>query len=358
MFLENIKIYKVSDKPFDLCTPNMYFYHFAANYLYLMPLITSKFRVNGLFKNTHFSTIYSAKIRYVRGIRQERERVTLPDGDFLDIDWSYTLSRKRTQHVAFLFHGLDGNAQRTYMLAMAKLLNQNGYDVASINFRGCSGSDNLLYRSYHSGETGDMRFIIKMIAERDTYTSIFLYGISLGGNVLLKYAGEKKEIPSQVKAIVAVGVPADLKASLEQLNNSENWVYRTSFLLSLKKKFRKKMVKFPELMTSEIYNRIKTLKDFDNAYTAPAHGFKDALDYYEKASSFDFLPEIEIPTLILNAKNDSFLQGNCYPYDYASSSKHLFLETPDYGGHVGFYKRGNFYYNEERTLDFFTEKSS
>ena len=329
-----------------------------------MPLITSGFRANGLFKNTHFSTIYSAKIRQVKDVHQERERIDLPDGDFLDIDWSYPLSRtclagrqERTKNVALLFHGLEGNAQRTYMLAMGKLLNQNGYDVAAINFRGCSGGDNRLYRSYHSGETSDMRFVINRIAQKDLYTNIFLYGVSLGGNALLKYAGEKKEIPAQVKAIATVGVPVDLKASLEQLNHKENWVYRTSFLVDLRSKYRRKMEKFPEEMTPEIYRTIKTLKDFDDAYTAPAHGFKNALDYYEKASSFRWLPEITIPTLILNAKNDSFLHGHCYPNTHASSSKHLFLETPEHGGHVGFYKTGDFYYSELRALDFFTEKT-
>ena len=241
------------------------------------------------------------------------------------------------------------------MLAMAKLLTQKGYDVASVNFRGCSGSDNRLYRSYHSGETDDIRFVIQRITERDIYTNIFLYGVSLGGNALLKYAGEKKDIPSQVKAMATVGVPVDLKASLEQLNHKENWVYRTSFLVDLRSKYRKKMVKFPEEMTLEIYRTIKTLKDFDDVYTAPAHGFKNALDYYEKASSFEFLPEIRIPTFILNAKNDSFLHGHCYPHDYATSSKSLFLEIPEHGGHVGFYKSGDFYYSELRAFDFFTE---
>ena len=323
-----------------------------------MPLISSDFKANGLFKNAHFSTIYSAKIRKVKGVRQERERITLPDGDFIDIDWSYTLSRKRTKNVALLFHGLEGDAQRTYMLAMAKLLNQNDYDVAAVNFRGCSGSDNVLYRSYHSGETEDIRFIIQHIAERDVYENLFLYGVSLGGNALLKYAGEKQQIPSQVKAIATIGVPADLKASLEQLNLRENWVYRTSFLLDLRGKYRKKMQKYPEVMTPEIYRTINSLKDFDDLYTAPAHGFKDALDYYEKASSFEFLPKIEIPTLMLSAKNDSFLHGDCYPFAYAEASSKLFLETPTHGGHVGFYKPGAFYYSELRTLDFFTEKTA
>lgn len=327
-----------------------------------MPILSSEFRANGLFKNTHFSTIYAAKIRQVRGVHQDRERIELPDGDFLDVDWSYSLlpagaagSRKQTQNVALLFHGLEGNAQRTYMLAMAKLLTQHGYDVAAVNFRGCSGSDNRLYRSYHSGETDDIRFVIQNIAARDSYTRIFLYGVSLGGNALLKYAGEKKEIPTQVKAIATVGVPVDLKASLEQLNYIENWVYRTSFLLDLKSKYRKKMLKFPEKMTPEIYRTIKTLKDFDDVYTAPAHGFKNALDYYEKASSYEFLPEITIPTLILNAKNDSFLHGHCYPDTYATHSECLFLEKPKNGGHVGFYKPGDFYYSELRCLDFFRE---
>ena len=127
-----------------------------------MPHISSPYKTQGLFKNTHFSTIYSAKLRRVIGVTQERERIELPDGDFLDIDWSYSLSQKVT-NVALLFHGLEGNAQRTYMLGMAKLLNQNGYDVAAVNFRGCSGEQNRLYRSYHSGETEDMRFVINHI---------------------------------------------------------------------------------------------------------------------------------------------------------------------------------------------------
>lgn len=319
-----------------------------------MPLISSRFKAIGLFKDTHFSTIYSAKLRRVHGITQERARITLPDNDFLDIDWSFSLTQKATK-VAILFHGLEGNAQRTYMLGMAKLLNQQGYDVAGVNFRGCSGEQNKLYRSYHSGETEDMRFVINTINAKGTYKSMFLYGISLGGNAILKYLGEKRDIPIILKAVVAIGVPSDLKASLEQLTRKDNWVYRTSFMFDLRRKYRKKMPQFPELLTWKRYHKIKSLRDFDEFYTAPAHGFKDALDYYEQASSFQYIPEIEIPTLILNAKNDSFLHGNCYPYAFAKASKNLFLEVPEYGGHVGFYQSGDFYYNEDRALDFFEE---
>ncbi|RMB63316.1 alpha/beta fold hydrolase [Dokdonia sinensis] len=320
-----------------------------------MPLVSSTFTARGLMKNPHFSTIYSAKVRRVRGVVQERERFELPDGDFIDVDWSFPLSRKQTKKVALLFHGLEGNAQRTYMLGMAKLLNQNGYDVASVNFRGCSGIQNRRYRSYHSGETEDIRHLAKTIAERDEYQTMTLYGVSLGGNAVLKYLGEKRGIPTILKAVATVGVPTDLKASLIQLNKKENIVYRTSFLVDLRGKYKKKMKLFPDKMSWEEYKKIKSLQAFDNVYTAPAHGFEDALDYYAKSSSFNYLPEVEIPTLVLNARNDSFLHGDCFPYATAKASKNLHLETPEYGGHVGFYQTGDFYYSELRSLEFFQE---
>lgn len=335
-----------------------------------MPHISSPYTVRGLFKNAHYATIYSAKIRRIRNVIQKRERLELPDGDFIDIDWSFSLLQnptneiydlreieaiKRASKVALLFHGLEGNAQRTYMLAMAKLLIKNGYDVAAVNFRGCSGEQNRMYRSYHSGETNDIRQVVNFINANDWYQNLFLYGVSLGGNAILKYLGEKKDIPRTVRAASTIGVPADLKASLEQLNKRENWVYRTSFLFDLRKKYRKKMPQFPEQLTWERYHMIRSLKTFDDFYTAPAHGFKNALDYYEQASSFMYIPEIEIPTLILNAQNDTFLHGDCYPYAFAKASKTLFLETPKYGGHVGFYQAGEVYYSEQRTLDFFEE---
>lgn len=328
-----------------------------------MPVITSSFEATGLFRNPHFSTIYSSKVRKVRGLRQVRETIELPDGDFIDIDWSFSsiaskgdsLSRKRiptSSKIALLLHGLEGDAQRPYMRGMASLLVENGYDVAAINFRGCSGVQNRLYKSYHSGETGDLRFVVKEIARRG-YHSIGLYGVSLGGNVVLKYLGEQEEIPPQLKVASCIGVPVDLKISLEQLVKRENFIYRTSFLIHLRAKYRKKMVQFPNKMSRDEYRAIKSLKDFDDLYTAPAHGFDDALNYYAQASSYRFLEHIDIPTLVLNAKNDSFLHGNCYPITQAENSDYLHLEMPDHGGHVGFYLPGKYYYNERRTLEFF-----
>lgn len=327
-----------------------------------MPIVSSLYRARGLFKDAHFSTIYSAKVRRVRDITQHRERVTLPDGDFIDVDWSYAAPRdphKETVQpapmVVLLFHGLEGNAQRPYMTGLAKLLTRNGYHAAAINFRGCSGSKNRLYRSYHSGETEDMRFLIQQMVAAG-YEKIALYGVSLGGNAVLKYLGEQRAIPPQVVCASCIGVPSDLKASLEQLDQDKNIIYRTSFLVHLRAKYRKKMIDFPDQMNWEEYRKINSLQRFDDLYTAPAHGFKDALDYYAKASSFAYLDHITVPTLILNAKNDSFLHGDCYPIQQATDSPFLYLEMPAHGGHVGFYKAGDYYYNETRTLEFFEEK--
>lgn len=319
-----------------------------------MPIIESSYKAHGLFKNAHFCTIYSAKIRRVNNIEQHRKRITLPDGDFIDLDWSYSQKNKAPTKIALLLHGLEGDAQRPYIKGLAKLLTKNGYDVAALNFRGCSGEPNTLYRSYHSGDTGDIRYIVNLLAKKE-YTSIGLYGVSLGANALLKYLGERDAIPLKVKVASCIGVPLDLKASLEQLAKSENIIYRTSFLVHLRTKYRKKMKAFPKLTSKKTYKKIKSLEAFDNVYTAPAHGFDNALDYYAKASSYQYLPQIDIPTLILNAKNDTFLHGNCYPIKQAEENESLSLEMPDHGGHVGFYKKGDFYYNEERTLEFFSE---
>lgn len=318
-----------------------------------MPLISSTFEPSRLFRNAHFSTIYSAKLRPTPHLVQQRQRIELPDGDFLDIDWSF--AKVASQKVAILLHGLEGNAQRTYMKGQAKILNQNGWDVAAINFRGCSGEANISYQSYNAGKTDDLEAVINYILKKDKYNDIHLLGFSLGGNLLLKYLGERESFPKEIKKAVAISTPLSLKGSLESLNAFSNWVYRNSFLNNLRKKYKVKMKDFPEKMTPSDYQKITSLLEFDNVYTAPAHGFKDALDYYEKNSSLQFLPNIKIPVYILNAENDSFLSADCYPRELASKMKNIHFEIPKYGGHVGFHQSNKLYYSEERALQFLNE---
>lgn len=319
-----------------------------------MPLIKSDYNPPWIFTNGHFSTIYSAKFRPSIHLSQERERLTLPDNDFIDIDWSYSITSKNK--VAILLHGLEGNAQRTYIKGAGNILVKNGWDVAAVNFRGCSGENNLCYQSYHSGKTDDLKSVIDNILTKYKYQEIALVGFSLGANLLLKYLGERDSLPKEIKKGVAISVPSNLRGSLNSLNKCENWLYSTAFLISLRNKYKIKMPLFRDTMNSSDLKKIKTLKNFDDIYTAKAHGYKDAYDYYHKNSSNQFIPNIKIPVLILNAKNDSFLSSDCYPYKAAENSKYIFLETPLYGGHVGFHQTNNEYYSEKRTLEFLIEK--
>ncbi len=320
-----------------------------------MPIIPSSYSPPFLFKNGHFSTIYPNLLRKVKGVQQKRERVELADGDFIDIDWSYASSA--TQKVSIIIHGLEGNAQRQYMVGLAKHLNQNQWDTALVNLRNCSGEVNRLYRSYNAGVTEDLSEIIDHILKTKNYTSISLCGFSLGGNLVLKYLGENDNLPSQIKAAVAVSAPCDLYNSLLEINKPKNIIYQQRFIKHLKAKLIDRQAVFQDHISKEEIKACTSLIDIDNLYTSRAHGYKDALDYYAKCSSKQFLPNINIPTLLINAKNDSFLGSECYPLQEARENESFFLKVPDYGGHVGFYSPGNTYYNEVITLEFFEKMS-
>jgi predicted alpha/beta-fold hydrolase len=318
-----------------------------------MPLVASTYNPPTLFKNGHLSTIYSGMFRKVAGVTQERERISLFDDDFLDLDWSF--APKKSNKIIILLHGLEGSAQRPYITGSAKIFNQNGFDACAVNLRSCSGEPNNLFRSYHSGATEDLDAVIQHIITTKSYSEIYLKGFSLGGNLTLKYLGEEREIPNVIKGAVAVSVPCDLHSSLKQLLLPKNRLYAARFKKHLVEKVRVKQMLFPGKISDKDIAEIKTLKDFDDIYTSRAHGFTDAVDYYTKSSCLQFLPNINIPTLIINSKNDSFLGPECYPFTEAEQNKNLFLETPNFGGHVGFHGVKNTTYTEKRCLNFLNE---
>jgi hypothetical protein len=320
-----------------------------------MPILESTYKPPFFFKNGFVSTVYSGIIRKVKGLEQTRERITLSDGDFIDLDWSF--SNLKSNALIILLHGLEGNGQRPYMTGTAKHFNDNKIDAVAVNFRGCSGETNLKYRSYHSGATDDLEEVIDHILKTKHYTDIYIKGISLGANLALKYVGERTDVPKEIKAVIAVSVPVFLKGSAEQLHAFKNRLFHDRFKKHLLKSLSLKQNQFTDYMSIEEYKSIKTLNDFDNAYTSIAHGFKDALDYYEKASSLQFLPHIKVPTLIINSLNDSFLSPECYPIKAAKANPNLYLEMPKYGGHVGFVDKKNVYYNERRALEFIKENN-
>lgn len=315
-----------------------------------MPILTSTYKPPFYIKNGFISTVYSGLIRRINGLEQERERIDLPDGDFLDLDWSF--SNEKSNKLIVLLHGLEGNAQRPYITGTAKHFNNNGIDAVSVNFRGCSGEPNRNYYSYHSGATGDLHEVITHAIENKNYSEIYLKGISLGGNVILKYLGECDNLATEIKAGIAISVPCHLKGSAEELHAFKNTLFHDRFKEHLLKSLKLKQQKFPEKLSLEELKSIKTLTDFDNIYTSKAHGFKDAFDYYEKSSCLQFLPNIKVPALIINALNDSFLSPECYPVRAAKENPSLHLEMPTHGGHVGFIEKNNVYYNERRALEF------
>tara|TARA_R110000868_G_scaffold343120_3_gene604162 strand:+ start:31323 stop:32285 length:963 start_codon:yes stop_codon:yes gene_type:complete len=318
-----------------------------------MPIIPSHYNPPFPFRSGHISTIYSGVVRKVNGLSQERERMELSDGDFMDLDWSYA-DRASTQLV-ILLHGLEGNAQRPYITGSAKHLNANGIDACAVNYRGCSGETNRLFRSYHSGATEDLDTVIKHILKEKKYRRIYIKGFSLGGNMTLKYLGEGRSLPKEIKGAIAVSAPVNLQSSLLELLKPKNILYAHRFKKRLVEKLRAKQMLFPNMISDTDIANINTLKDFDDIYTSRAHGFNNAMDYYQKSSSLQFLHSIKTPTLIINAKNDSFLGEQCYPSKEAEQNRSIQFEQPLYGGHVGFYDKKNITYTEKRALKFIEE---
>ncbi len=317
-----------------------------------MPIVKSTFQPHFRFRSGFIATVYSGLIRRLK-IKQFRERITLRDDDFIDLDWSYSPTPSKS--VVILFHGLEGHGQRPYITGPALHFNANNIDAICVNFRCCSGELNRYYTSYHSGKTDDVDDIISHVVSLNKYDSIFLKGISLGANILLKYLGDGTVIPPQVKAAMAVSVPCDLSGSAKALHTLKNLPYHINFKWGLVQRLKLKQKQFPEAISKAKIRSIKTLNDFDEVYTSRAHGFENAQDYYKKCSSLQFLNFIKVPVLILNALNDSFLSEACFPFEEAKNNSNVFLETPERGGHVGFISRKGFYYNETRALEFFLE---
>jgi len=320
-----------------------------------MPLLESTYKPSFQFRNGFIATVYSGLFRKVK-LKQQRERIETRDADFLDLDWSY--AEKKSDAVIILLHGLEGHGQRPYVTGSARVFNQNGIDAVCVNFRGCSGEDNRFYNSYHSGATNDLDDVVKHCIQNKKYSKIYIKGISLGANITLKYLGEDRELPMEIKSAIAISVPIHLTSSAEQLHKIKNKAFAIRFRQHLVKKLKIKIKYFPDKVTFDEIKSIKTLKDFDEVYTSKAHGFKDALDYYEQCSSLQFLKHIQVPSLIINALNDSFLSPECYPVKEAKANENLYLEMPQYGGHVGFILKNNVYYNEKRALDFVRQSGS
>jgi uncharacterized protein len=299
----------------------------------------------------HSQTIFPSIFRKVEGVHYVRERIMTDDGDFLDLDisdcgvsiadcgfndnaTSIRNLKSKIRNLIILSHGLEGNSTRQYIMGMVKHFNAHGFDCLAWNFRSCSEDINQTKRFYHSGATDDLDIVVKHAISKG-YQKIYLVGFSLGGNLTLKFLGEKgQNLYPEVQKAVVFSVPLHLSSSGKTIG----WLYDQRFIRSLNKKVQAKANRFPEfeINTSNI-SKIKNLKDFDDAYTSQLHGFKDAEDYYEQNSSLYFLDNINIKTLIINAKNDPFLSKECFPFEQVKHLEKVYLQTPEGGGHCGFY---------------------
>jgi len=297
--------------------------------------------------NKHIETIYPAIFRRIKNLSPVSERIHTPDNDFLDLDWYLSNSKK----LVILSHGLEGNARRGYVIGMAKAFTEAGYDALAWNFRGCSGEMNLTQGFYHSGATADLHTVVEHVLKKARYESVSLIGFSLGGNLTLKYLGEKYSSIPSIESAVAISVPLDLNSSCTTLSGLVNWPYSFRFLRSLKAKVKAKgkMMPIPNLNRLD---SITNLRQFDDYITGPLHGFADALDYYKQCSSKYFINHIKTPTLVINAQNDPFLSEDCYPENVPGHP--VQFQYPAHGGHVGFtlFNEKNLYWSEIQALQF------
>lgn len=318
-----------------------------------MPLLPAKsFKPPILQYNGHWQSIYPSLFRKVSFAYARRERIELPDGDFLDLDWS--VSERKSNKLVIITHGLEGDSRRHYVRGMAKIFSESGYDALGWNCRSCSGEMNRLVRFYHHGDASDLRAVIHHSIHQYGYNHIVLIGFSMGGSLTLRAVAENSAaLPTQVKKAIGFSVPCSLKGSVDALSTPANRIYLNRFLKKLGKKIKEKAVLFPNQIDATGYDEIKTFVEFDNRYTAPLHGYDNALDFYDKASVGPILHEVAVPSLVVQSLNDPFLLPNCIPIETAQQHPNLFLEMPEQGGHCGFMIRGQSYtWAEIRALSF------
>ncbi len=315
----------------------------------------NQFKPAWWLRNPHLQTLWAALLRPKIKLSIRSERLELADGDFLDLAWVGQGSGPRV----LILHGLSGNIHSPYARGILQAINNKGWRGVFMHFRGCSNEPNRLAQSYHSGETRDLQTVVTELIHREPHSPLFVIGYSLGGNVLLKWLGEigKTSMQNPFKAAVAVSIPFELAKTAAHLKTGFSRLYQWYLLRELSAyHYRKfKVLPKPSAIKNIDVTQLKTFWEFDNAITAPLHGFKNADDYYEKSSSRQYLSKIKTPTLILHARNDPFTPSNALPETHEVSA-YVLLEFLEHGGHVGFisgkYPWKPVYWLENKIIDY------
>ena len=298
----------------------------------------------------HIQTIYASLFAPRHQVTYRRERWdTTPngvaDGDFVDVDTAipsiavatpFVEDKQRPVPTLVLFHGLEGSSQSPYALALMAQCLEHGWNGLVVHFRGCSAELNRLPRAYHSGDATEIDWMLRKVKARIGAAPLYAVGVSLGGNALMKWLGERSaDATDIVHAAAAISAPLDLMAAGEALGQGFSLVYAKHFLQSLKRKSLLKLQHHPGIFDGAAAAKARTLREFDNVVTAPLHGYRDTDDYWTRASSKPGLADVRVPTLLVNARNDPFLPAPALPTPRQVSSNVL-LDFPEHGGHVGF----------------------
>ncbi|AWB68428.1 hydrolase [Saccharobesus litoralis] len=320
-------------------------------------IIESQFKPVWWLRNRHVQTIWQKVDRYKLNCPVEEQRLELPDGDFIDLAWTSKPTEDDSRPIVMVLHGLEGSIDSTYAKGMMNAIRDKGWIGVLMHFRGCSKEINRNHRLYHSGETQDISFVSQWLMEQYPQQSLACIGFSLGANALVKFLGETPN--NAFTASVAICPPLDLAASAKRIRQGFSWVYQKYLLDMMKATFSRKILRSDlshlVQIEREQLDKIRTLEAFDDAVTAPLHGFKNAQDYYNKCSGKQFLRYIQRPTLILHAKDDPFLSATCIPSSKELSHR-VTYELSEFGGHVG-YVNGESplkveYWLEQRSLQY------
>jgi hypothetical protein len=296
----------------------------------MMPL---RFTPATWLRNAHLQTIYGSLLATAPEVAYRRERWDTPDGDFVDVD--FVDGPPGTPWIQ-LFHGLEGSSQSPYARMLMDFTKRRGWRGSVMIFRGLSGEMNRLPRAYHSGDSDEIDWVLRKLYPRVGAAPLYAAGVSLGGNALAKWLGERGAEAAKIVARAAVvSAPLDLMVAGHRLGRGLSRIYGRHFLASLRKGALAKHERFPGIFDPEAVRRATSLYEFDNVVTAPLHGFRDAEDYWTRASSKPWLKEIRVPTLVLNARDDPFLPEDALPTERDVSAA-VKLEFPAQGGHVGF----------------------
>jgi predicted alpha/beta-fold hydrolase len=292
--------------------------------------VDSEFKPQGLWRNRHVQTVVPNLFFGVPKVELRRERLELPDGDFIDVDWTTGTAGP----IVIVLHGLEGSMRSRYACNIMSRIHAMGFRGAFPYFRGCTGEPNRLPISYHSGFTQDLEYLSGLLKQREPNTPLAAVGYSLGGNVLLKWLGESPNAGRLVTG-VAVSVPFDLAVCSDAIEKGFSQVYMWELMGRMRRSVKRKFALMPSPITLPDIDSLRTFRQYDDALTAPLHGYKDADDYYTRCSSKPFLKNIRVPTLVVHSADDPFMTPAVLPEDHELSPAVTFELTQN-GGHVGF----------------------